>query len=549
MHDPESPFLLLEPLSIDLLFGPPEQEQHLTGLLRQVGGDFRQLWISTPSAIPPQMEIQFRVRIGSILLASGRGELMPGGSGEESVLTASPDHPVEVWARAVRLAPFLAETERRRLLTSMVPRARSENAWQSWVEAAIRLSRLVEVSGRINSSQGLEDLLSEIMESAKLIMDAEASSLMLLDRDTGELVIAVPTGPAMAEISGLRIPPGKGIGGWVARTGAPLIVSQAEHDPRFFGDVARTGFRTRNMICVPLRNGERQVIGVLQALNRKGSLTFNDDDIPVFLALSDHAAIAIEKAKLHREALEKQRLEREISLAQAIQSGFFPKSWPELPGIEVAGLSEPASQVGGDYFDVIELGGDRCALVVADISGKGFSAALLMASLRAALRAQVHNRLKVEETISMVNSAFVEDSPANRFVTLFYGEVDCRIHRFRFVNAGHNPPFFLRHNDQSLHQLEEGGPILGFMKGLPFVPGEVELEVGDTILMYTDGVVEAQNQAGEMFGDDRLKEILLAAADEGAGRLIARVHDAVDKFVNGAPQYDDLTLLVLRRTE
>jgi sigma-B regulation protein RsbU (phosphoserine phosphatase) len=487
--------------------------------------------------------VRFLVRVGAILLVSGEGlcsRLRPGVL-EIEIQTS---HPAIGEELVSRLAPFLGPRSREVLQVRFPGLVHGSNIWLPWAQAGMRLSQLVEVSGRINSSETLETLLGEIMEAAKIIMRAEASSLMLLDPGTGDLVIAVPTGPARAEISGMRIPAGKGFAGWVASHGEPLLVPEAEKDPRFFGEVSRrTGFRTRNVICVPLRNSEQQIIGVLQALNRWNQEAFTEDDIPLFLALADHAAVAIEKARLHREALEKQKLEKELSLAQNIQAGFWPRQVPQLPGFQIAGVSLPAAGVGGDYYDFIPLGDTCCAVVVADISGKGFSAALLMAGFRAVLRAQVRNRFPVAETVALLNNVFVEDCPPNRFVTMVYGELDAERRLLSYANCGHNPPLLFDGHD--FRKLEVGGPIVGFRRNLPFQAGTVEFGSNQTLVLYTDGVVEAQNPEEEMFGEKRLRAVIRRQRRASAAAVLEAIRSAVLEFAGSAPQFDDLTLVVV----
>jgi serine phosphatase RsbU (regulator of sigma subunit) len=297
------------------------------------------------------------------------------------------------------------------------------------------------------------------------------------------------------------------------------------------------------VICVPLRNSEQQIIGVLQALNRWNQEAFTEDDIPLFLALADHAAVAIEKARLHREALEKQKLEKELSLAQNIQAGFWPRQVPQLPGFQIAGVSLPAAGVGGDYYDFIPLGDTCCAVVVADISGKGFSAALLMAGFRAVLRAQVRNRFPVAETVALLNNVFVEDCPPNRFVTMVYGELDAERRLLSYANCGHNPPLLFDGHD--FRKLEVGGPIVGFRRNLPFQAGTVEFGSNQTLVLYTDGVVEAQNPEEEMFGEKRLRAVIRRQRRASAAAVLEAIRSAVLEFAGSAPQFDDLTLVVV----
>ena len=407
---------------------------------------------------------------------------------------------------------------------------------------------LLDMVGRINSTLDLESLLSAIMEAGQVIMEAEVSSLFLRDQDTGELIIAVPTGPAKAEISGIRIPPERGFCGWVATHCQPLIISDPQSDPRFFGEVS-VGFHTRNLICVPLNGSQGQILGVLQACNKRGKGSFTETDIPLFLSLADQAAIALEKERLQKESLEKQLLERELAVAAEIQKGFWPRQIPSYHGIGIAAFSEPATRIGGDYYDFIPVGEDHCALVIADISGKGIPAALLMATLRAALRAQLEASASVEETVYWVNNVLVRDTPQEKFATLFVGLLDHRRLELTYVNAGHNPPFLYDPQDGELKLLSVGGPIVGVFAGARFESACEKLRPGQLLVAYTDGVTEAGNPKAEMFGEERLEALVRQHANEEAEVLNGRIQQAVVKFSQGASQQDDVTLFVVKVAE
>jgi phosphoserine phosphatase RsbU/P len=416
-----------------------------------------------------------------------------------------------------------------------------------WFQSPQRLRLLLNLIGRINSKLDLQSLLAVIMEAARTIMDAEASSLLMLDRATGELIVTVPTGPAGAAVSGIRIPPGKGLGGWVVRHGIHLVVQDVQQDSRFFGDLTTSGFTTRNMICVPMKGPDGEISGVLQAINKRDGEVFTEGDVPLFSALADHAAVAIETARLHKEALAKQRLDEQIRLAREIQEGFLPKSVPSYPGITLAGKAVPAADVGGDYFDFIPLTEHRCVLIIADISGKGIPAALLMASMRAALRIQIENGLGLPEVVAMINRILVRDTPPERFVTLFCAEIDLQRKRMTYINGGHNPPVLYDVESGETKLLEIGGPIVGCLNGLSFESGQEELKKGQCLVLYTDGITEAENPNEDMFGEERLIREIENRASQGvsAGDLMAALYDEVLVFSDGAPQHDDMTLLVM----
>jgi sigma-B regulation protein RsbU (phosphoserine phosphatase) len=404
---------------------------------------------------------------------------------------------------------------------------------------------LLDMVGRINSTLDQESLLSAIMEAAQIIMEAEVSSLFLRDLGTGELLIAVPTGPAKAEISGIRIPPGQGICGWVAAHGQPLIVEDPQNDPRFFGEVSE-GFHTRNLVCVPLYNSEGQIVGALQACNKRGAGGFTQADISLFSSLADQAAIALEKTRLQKESLEKRILERELALAAEIQKVFWPSEIPVYRGIGIAAFSDPATQIGGDYYDFVGVGEDCCGLIIGDISGKGVPAALLMATLRATLRAHFEGSRSVEEILKSVNDVLVRDTPLEKFATLFVGLLDHRKLELTYVNAGHNPPLLYDVNARQLRRLSVGGPIVGVFPGAKFESAFEKLGPGQLLVAYTDGVTEAAGPDGEMFGEERLEALICRHAEDDVETLKERIRQTVAEFSRGAAQQDDITLIVVK---
>ncbi|MEX0844367.1 MAG: GAF domain-containing protein, partial [Balneolaceae bacterium] len=298
-----------------------------------------------------------------------------------------------------------------------------------------QLNLLMELVGKINSNLKPKKLLREIMDSAKIIMDSEASSLFLLNEDKSKLNLSIPTGPATAELSGKSIPADQGISGWSVQHKEPVIVNHVKDDPRFAGELSiNSSFTTRNLICVPLINHNGKVIGALEAINKKGDSLFTDQQIPVFQTLANQAAIAIENAKLQQERIEKELMDKELEVARNIQAGFWPKQVPDIPNYRIAGFSKPAKSVGGDYYDYIKIpGSNRWGFTIADVSGKGVPASLLMATMRASLRSHVENNNNVNESVNKVNKIIFEDSPVDKFITAVYGELDTESHTFNYV--------------------------------------------------------------------------------------------------------------------
>lgn len=402
-----------------------------------------------------------------------------------------------------------------------------------------KFERFLNLITKINSASELNSILVTIMESAKDIMDAQASSLMLTDKATGELIFAVPTGPASVDLSGKRIPKGKGIGGWVAEHDKAVVVDDVKNDSRFLGDT--DNFVTKNIACVPMHNSSGELIGVLQAINKLSS-HFSQSELSLFSALADQAAISIEKARLQQEAIEKERMEKEINLAKTIQEGLFPKVIPTLSNIGFAGKSLPAREVGGDYFDFIPLSNGNVLVLLADISGKGVGASLVMVELRAIVRLLAHSEESLASLLSKTNSMLVENTPSGTFVTLFAAIINPTENSITFCNAGHNPPWLL--TGDSVIELEEGGPILGFMKNLLFEVVTRPFVSGDKVLIYTDGFSEGERFDEEQYGEDRLLETFKKAKGTAEEQL-THLFDELDLFVAGAEPTDDRTAIVI----
>ncbi|MEL7835014.1 GAF domain-containing SpoIIE family protein phosphatase [Fodinibius sp. Rm-B-1B1-1] len=274
------------------------------------------------------------------------------------------------------------------------------------------LDLLMKLTGQINSNVDLDDMLLDIIKAVKLIMQSEASSLMLYDEDTDKLILSIPTGPATDEITGKHIPKDEGVGGWVFMNEEPAIVNDVDKDPRFGGDIEPDLFTTKNILCVPLLNHKKEIIGIIQALNKKGGQNFTADEIPMFQALANQAAIAIENARLHEQQKQKMLLEQKLDLARSIQSGFIPEEAPAISGYQIAGITQPATYVGGDYYDFISTNGDTsCTFALGDVTGKGVPASLLMASSRAVLRTQVENNHSLTKNTRICKSIPVQRYP------------------------------------------------------------------------------------------------------------------------------------------
>lgn len=406
-----------------------------------------------------------------------------------------------------------------------------------------RMRRVVEAAQTVNSTLDLDRLLQIILDAALQIVHAENGTLYLVDEEKSELWSKVVRGSELVEI---RLPIGRGISGFVAASGENVRIDDAYLDPRFNPEFdSRSGFRTRSMLTMPIRNKDGHIVGVLQLLNKRdGRFTMEDEE--VISALSIHSAIALENARLY--ALEKQSiaLEKELNAAHNVQVSLLPQTQPHIPGYDIYGMSSAATWVGGDYFDYITIDDGRMAICCGDVTGKGLPAALLMANLQAILRSQRMVGPTPRRIMGRVNKLLRQSISEGKFVTLFYGILDAGKHWLVFTNAGHENPYLLR-TDGRLDRLIAGGTVLGILDDLFFEEDAVQLAPGEIVVMYSDGVTEAANAENTLFGLDRLEEVIKRNKGATAREMASSIIEAVETFAGDVPMRDDLTLVVLRR--
>ncbi len=254
-------------------------------------------------------------------------------------------------------------------------------------------------------------------------------------------------------------------------------------------------------------------------------------------------------AELKRTTAEKERLEKELEIAKGIQQSFLPEKEPEIPGIDIAASNLPAKEVGGDFYDFIPIAMDKWGLTIADVSGKGVPAALFMALSRTLVRASTTGNPNIRDGIEKANDLICSDAKSGMFVTLFYAILDAKKKTLKYVNAGHNPPMLLRQPSGGILLLKADGIALGVMGGIQLEEAQVELEKGDIITLFTDGVTEAINEEEEQFGQQRLREIIEANKNLPAKEIIQKIQQAVDAFSGSQPQFDDLTLMIIKVLE
>ncbi len=413
----------------------------------------------------------------------------------------------------------------------------------------VELQALYDVGLAIASTLDPERLGEEILLRAVSLLDARRGALYLL-RD-GEYVLQETFGGAAPA----RLDPGELLG-TPAGDGEPGASGPGGSE---VGDGASPAAETREpdrlllpgaghvlQVAIEADGRPRGLLVVGDKESRTGVGPFGSADRRTLSLLANQAAIALENARLHSEALEKERLERELELAAEIQRRLLPERPPVVEGFELAGWSRPAQHVGGDYYDLLRSPEGRVLTVLADVAGKGLPAALMVSTVHAGIRLLADRAPLGPELAGRLNQHLAEATAPNKFVTLLAAELDPARAELRFVNAGHNPGLLLRAGG-AVEELPVGGLPLGIFAGSAYQAGSVALAPGDLLCMYSDGITECVSPDGEEFGVGRLKERLGAAAERPLGEVVETVERAVTGFACGRSQADDQTLVLLRR--
>jgi sigma-B regulation protein RsbU (phosphoserine phosphatase) len=418
---------------------------------------------------------------------------------------------------------------------------------QEYEKTIQQLSLLFEATRLLNSTLDLAELLELILKIAREEVGADRGSVFLVDREHQEIWSIVATGVERQEI---RLPLGKGISGTVAATGEPINVADAYSLPMFDPTFdKRFGYRTQALLCMPIRHKDGNIVGVIQLLNKRLGGVFTAEDQEFLEKLSGHMAMALENARLHKTAIEKQRMERELEMARGIQRSLLPDEPPVVPGYELAVCNEPCYEVGGDYYDFLSLGPQSLLLVVADVEGKGVSSALVMSNLQATLRALITHLHSLEVLALSLNEMIYNDTKSKKFLSVFLGLLDTRRGGLHYINAGHVPPVLVSGATGEYQLLEAGGTVVGLFPDSEYARGSCRLQPGDILVCCTDGITEPCNTEEEEYGTERLAECVARHRHQTANQIVEAVLEELGEFSRGGVHVDDKVLMVLKVTE
>jgi phosphoserine phosphatase RsbU/P len=406
---------------------------------------------------------------------------------------------------------------------------------------------LSELSDEVRRFTETKPLVTTVAERIRETLHIRQIAV-LLRRGEGfylEEAIGINAGAALV------LPPQSSSVRYLANSNQPATLYRDDPDAWYLmaGTAERRALDTLNAeLLVPLP-GRNKLMGIMCLGPKRSEAAWSRTDLQVLQTVARQTGLALEVSELAHslaaEAAQRAKVNREIEIAREVQERLFPQEMPTIPGATVAGHCRPALGVGGDYYDVINLEDGRLALAVGDVSGKGISAALLMASLRASLRGvTLDSPRNFAELMHKVNVLVFEASASNRYATFFFAAFDPRTRRLECVNAGHNPPVLLRKG--TVIRLEADGPVVGLLPYAPYTEQSLTLEPGDLLILYTDGISEAMTNDDEEWGEDRMIASATAVRNKSAADVLNAMFADADKFTAGAPQHDDMTLLVLQ---
>lgn len=404
-----------------------------------------------------------------------------------------------------------------------------------------QLRTVLDVARYMAVTNDLDVLLGAIVEATCDVLACERATIFLYDSRTDELYSRVAKG-----MDAFRFPADRGIAGAVAKERICVIVPDAYADPRFNPEVDRkSGFRTRNLLTVPLENLQGELIGVLQALNKTGGC-FASDDEELARVLSAQAGVALDRARLIEEYAEKQRMQRDLQLARSIQQAYLPKRNPDVPGYDVAGWNQSADETGGDCYDFIPVADGKLAVLMADATGHGIGAALIIAQARSLVRAMLTITDDLARIGPAVNSLLCQDLASGDFVTAFVGILDPQRHVIEYISAGQGPVLTVSAAGVANH-LPNALPFGVMPEVAHNQPVRFEFAPGAMLALLTDGFFETADARGDLFGEARIGELLQRSGGATLEQTITRLHDATRAFAGEQPQMDDLTAVLIRR--
>lgn len=414
------------------------------------------------------------------------------------------------------------------------------------VNPEAKLRALMEIPQHLRKAIGLDQVLEKVLDSLfNVFPHADRGFVILRDQQTGKLIPRAVRTRKSEDREHLRI--SRTIVNAVVQSRQAILSADVATDSRFDLSQSIADFPIHSVMCVPLIGSDKEVLGVIQMDTRQRKARFTQEDLEVLASVAFLVGMVVENAMLHEASVREELLRRELALAHQVQQGFLPSAPPVIDGYLFFDHYDPAHEIGGDYFDYITLPARRLAVVLADVSGKGIAAALLMAKLSAEMRYCLVSEGSPHAALKRLNNVFCSERWEDRFITLILVILDPVTHRFWLINAGHHPAI-LRKAKGHLELLGENhsGLPIGDPKNGEYEMETGSLEPGDVLVLFTDGVIDALNERDEAFGQDRLLSTIREATG-GPKEIGNALVNAVHRFVGSRTQTDDICLVVFGR--
>jgi len=404
------------------------------------------------------------------------------------------------------------------------------------------MEAILAVTAKLAAPFDLMSMLTEVVNAAKQVLEADRGSVWLYDAAADELVLEIATG-----IAPVRVPASTGLAGACARTRRIINVPDCYADPRFNPDVDRqSNYRTRCMLTLPLVDHKDVLVGVMQVLNKANGV-FDESDEALAMVLAAQCAVALQRVRMTAAVIEGEKMRQELEMAREVQMSTLPSVMPSIAGYDLYGTSRPASQTGGDTFDLSEI--DQGLLVVlGDATGHGIAPALSVTQMHAMLRMAFRLGADLETAFLQVNNQLASTLADDRFITAFIGLLDTATHRMRFHSGGQAP---ILHFEAATATCARYDPTSFPLAAMPLTTLQpavmLDLEPGDLLVLLSDGIYEYHDAHGEQFGEQRVEAILRESHGKSMAELSSILLDAVHAFAQGAPQEDDMTVVLVKR--
>jgi sigma-B regulation protein RsbU (phosphoserine phosphatase) len=421
---------------------------------------------------------------------------------------------------------------------------------KSKLDSKAKYELLIEISNKIRHTLDLDEILNHLLDTLHSVISYDAAGIFVLSSDVTHPGYYFPS----QTISGLAfrgfeqrpinddqmLMAGKGIIGQVIKSGEVILLNDVRKDPRYI----EGRIKTLSEVTIPVFNNNR-VIGALDVESDKLN-AFDLEDVELLNFFADAASISIEKVMLHLQIIQSNRITEQLEIAGKVQSQLLPGASPKIDGFDIAGICIPTYAIGGDYFDYIKIDDNNLAIVIADVSGDGIPAALIMTSFRTLLRAHSKNYIDPSHLMEILNKQVSEFTRKRDFITVFYGILNTKRNSFSYTNCGHNLPLLFKHNGE-IQKLETGGPSLNILDNAKFESNEIILQSRDQIILYTDGVTEIFNKKNIQFGEERLIETITKSKDLDADSLIKVIVNRTKEFCKSEFYNDDYTIVIVKK--